>query len=101
MPTPSHDSPRRRATRSACGLALVLALALGTTGCAHQLTNTEFAVGAVAVAAIVAISIVTPSVGYSCARSLSCPTPSWTSEDSVTHPIPPVLSTRPRASAGR
>lgn len=101
MPTSSHDSPRRRATRSACGLALALALALGTTGCAHQLTNGELAVGAVAVAAIVAISIATPSFGYSCASTFSCPAPSWTSEDSVTHPIPPVLSTRPRTAAGR
>jgi hypothetical protein len=101
MSTPPHDSPRRRATRSACGLALVLALAHGTTGCAHQLTNADLAVGALAVAAVVAVSIVTPSPWSPCATSFSCPTPSWTSDDQVAHPIPPVLSTRPHATAGR
>ena len=49
----SSDSLRRRA-RSACGLALALALGHGTTGCAHQqLTNTDVAVGVIAAAAVV------------------------------------------------
>ena len=101
MSPASHDSPRRRAARSACGLALVLALAHGTTGCAHELTNEQLAVGAVAVAAIVAISIVSPSPWYHCATSFACPTPSWTSEDSMAHWVPPVLSTSPYPTAGR
>ena len=50
--TPGH--PPRRTARSACGLALVVALAHATTGCAHQITNTEFVVGAIAATALVA-----------------------------------------------
>jgi hypothetical protein len=53
MPTTSRDPPRRRTARTACSLALVLALAQGTTGCAHQLTNAELAAGAVMVGVFV------------------------------------------------
>lgn len=53
MPTTSSDPPRRRTARMACSLALVLALAHGTTGCAHQLTNAELATAAVAVGVFV------------------------------------------------
>ncbi len=62
MRTTSSDPPRRRVARSACGLALVLALAHGTTGCAHgQLTNTEFMVGAVVVTGVVAAALLMTS----------------------------------------
>jgi len=55
MRTTSSDSPPRRVARPAAGLALALALAHGTTGCAHgQITNTEFVVGAVVVVGLVA-----------------------------------------------
>jgi hypothetical protein len=40
----------------ACRLALVLALAHGTTGCAHQLTNAEVAYGVVMVAGVTALA---------------------------------------------
>jgi len=108
MPTPSDDSPRRRTARSACGLALVLALAHGATGCAHQLTNEELAVGAVGVAALVAAAVVTgPWSG--CARSLSCDEldPSVEERANPSRPaafgphVPPVLSVGARAGAGR
>jgi hypothetical protein len=54
-------APARRRAGSACSLALVLALAHGTTGCAHQLTNTEFVVGAVAVTALVGAALLMTS----------------------------------------
>jgi hypothetical protein len=55
MRIPSCDPPRRPATRMVCRIALALALAHGTTGCAHQqITDTEFMFGAAAVAGIVA-----------------------------------------------
>jgi hypothetical protein len=58
----SRKPPRRGAARSACGLALVLALAHGTTGCAHQqLTNADVVFGAVAVAAVVAGAVLMTS----------------------------------------
>ena len=56
MRTTSSDLPRRRA-RSACGLALVLALVHGTSGCARQLTNAQLAYGVVMVAGIVALGV--------------------------------------------
>jgi hypothetical protein len=56
MRTTSRDRPRRRA-RSACGLALVLALVHGSSGCAHQLTNAELATGVVMVAGIAALAV--------------------------------------------
>lgn len=52
MRTTSRD-PLRRRTRSACGLALALALASTTPGCAHQLTNADLAVGVIAAAVVV------------------------------------------------
>ncbi|HEX3763681.1 MAG TPA: hypothetical protein VHW23_33520, partial [Kofleriaceae bacterium] len=58
MRTPSSGPPPRRVARSACGLALAVALAHGTTGCAHgQLTNTEFVVGAVVVVGLVGLAL--------------------------------------------
>ena len=56
MRTTSWDPPRRRA-RSACGLALVLALLHGGSGCAHQLTNAELATGVVIVAGVAALAV--------------------------------------------
>lgn len=53
----SSDPPRRPAARMACHLALVLALAHGTTGCAHQLSNAEFAAGVVTIAAIAGAAV--------------------------------------------
>lgn len=58
MRTSSSDPPRRPATRMACSLALALALAHGTTGCAHQLTNAELATGVVMVAGVAALAVV-------------------------------------------
>jgi hypothetical protein len=58
MRTSSTDPLRRPAARMACSLALILALAHGTTGCAHQLTNAELAYGVVMVAGVVALGVV-------------------------------------------
>ncbi|HEX3763665.1 MAG TPA: hypothetical protein VHW23_33440 [Kofleriaceae bacterium] len=108
MRTTSDDSPRRGTARSACGLALVLALAHGTTGCAHQLTNEEFAAGAVGVALVVA-TVVVSGPWSDCARSLSCgefyPTPEELANPSRpaafgSH-VPPVLSVGAHARARR
>lgn len=49
MPATSSDPPRRRVVRSACSLALALALAHGASGCVHQLTNADLAAGAIGV----------------------------------------------------
>lgn len=57
MRTTSSDPPRRPAVRMACSLALILALAHGTTGCAHQLSNAELAAGVVTVAAIAGAAV--------------------------------------------
>ncbi len=78
MRTTSSDPPRRRVARTACSLALVLALAQGTTGCAHQLTNAEFAAGAVAIGLLVGVPVL---LTIECGRpGVECvPTGSYTS----------------------
>jgi hypothetical protein len=88
MRTPSNDSPRRRTARSALGLALVLALAHGTTGCAHQLTNAEFAAGAVGVALVAAGIAIGGPWSLRCSElTMPCETP----EQHVPSPVPPAL----------
>jgi hypothetical protein len=58
---PELAGNRRRRSADQSGMkrtALVLALALGTSGCAHkQLTNKQVAVGVVSVAAVVGLVI--------------------------------------------
>lgn len=89
MRTTSNDSPRRRTARRASGLALVLALAHGTTGCAHQLTNSEFAAGAVGVALVAAGIAIGGPWSFRCSELT---TPCGTPEQHVPAPVPPALS---------
>jgi hypothetical protein len=72
MRTSSSDPPRRPAARMACSLALVLALAQGTTGCAHQLTNAEFAYGVVMVVGAAALAV---TLGTCNELTMQCKTP--------------------------
>jgi hypothetical protein len=72
MRTSSSDPPRRPAARMACGLALVLALAHGTTGCAHQLTNAELAYGVVMVVGVAALAV---TLGSCNELTMQCKTP--------------------------
>lgn len=95
MRTTSSDLPRRRA-RTACGLALVLALVHGTTGCAHQLTNAEFAAGVVMVAGVAAAAVMLSGCNE---LTMQCRTP----EGRVLQPGPsfPALDIPGHASPAR
>jgi hypothetical protein len=86
----SPDRSRRRAARTACGLALILALAHGTTGCAHQLTNAEFAAGAVAVGLFVGVPVL---LAIECDR----PGVECVSTGSYTNPPAPMSTAHPHA----
>jgi hypothetical protein len=68
------DAPRRGLGRAAARLALVLALAHGTTGCAHQLTNAELATGALFVTAVVAGAFLA-GTGHCNDLTTRCPPP--------------------------
>ena len=95
MRTTSRDRPRRRA-RSACGLALVLALVQGTSGCAHQLTNTELATAVLAAAGITAAAVMLSGCNE---LTMQCRSP----EGRVTRPGPsfPSIEIPGHTSSGR
>ena len=91
--TPREPRPRARA---ACGLALILALAHGTSGCAHQLSNAELAAGAVTVAGVAAIAVMLSGCNE---LTTQCRTP----EGRILRPGPsfPALEIPGHTSSGR
>lgn len=92
----SSDPPRRPAVRRARSLALALALAHATTGCAHQLTNAELATGVVMVAAVAASAVMLSGCNE---LTTQCRTP----EGRIVRPGPSFPSSLvvPQATSGR